>query len=338
MAAIKKMILLLSIFSLPSACVHMFATDKEEAPQIKADMPTEELYHAAIKFGGQTVAQVAEVYSYRKEWSQAQKYIALQVNLNLLVYSDFELVNALRLYNENSYQIMDINVELFKRLVRSSREIARRLGWNLAYLRPDPQYTKVIDRFFSDALLQPRLKILYYPEMAKAIEKNNVSSAYTIMRDALMTDGEPEYARAMARLRPKQASKDFLDYLALAAFEELRQINFASVDNTTCEFILNHFLTVRPNLSHPNASHLFFYAVSRNRQIADLADSVILSYLNDEGDLIIRLLIQSPEMVQLAYIESAREKQNTLSQAFLRGLQKMASSPDVLDELESVVF
>ena len=76
--------------------------------------------------------------------------------------------------------------------------------------------------------------------MANAVAANQLTDAYTLIREGLMQQGGEEFVNAMIALNPKRASWDFLDYLAQASAEELRQLTLSSVDLFSCVAILKH--------------------------------------------------------------------------------------------------
>ena len=146
-------------------------------------------------------------------------------------------------------------------------------------MKPSAALARAIDQELSRALAEGEEDQLLIPEMANAVRANHLKGSYTLMREALMRKGSEEFALAMADLDPQLASEDFLNYLALAPAEELRQLTMSSVNLYSCLAILRHMQAVPPSAGAQNFEHLFAYAVSRNTGLAELAQIVLESYV-----------------------------------------------------------
>ena len=69
----------------------------------------------------------------------------------------------------------------------------------------------------------------YYPQMAEAVAANDLRSAYTVVRQGLFTSHDSAFVKAMIAIDARRAIGDFMDYLALAPIEELRQLNLRTI-------------------------------------------------------------------------------------------------------------
>ena len=116
---------------------------------------------------------------------------------------------------------------------------------------------------------------LLTPEFARAAQENQVVDVFSLLKVGLEKNKGDDFAKAMLALNSSQVSGPFMDYLAMAPIEDLRQINQTAVDVYTCLVILRHFMNNSLPIGHPELGHLFIYAVSRNSALADMAREVI---------------------------------------------------------------
>jgi len=175
------------------------------------------------------------------------------------------------------------------------------------------------------------------PGTARAIMANKLTKSYTVVRQGLLMKGHEAFAEAMISLNPKAASSDFLDYLALAPPEELRQLTLSSVNLYTCMVILQHLAKVQAPISHPRIENLFFYSVSRANGLAELAQSAIERYLPRNKEHLAYNLTKLPVWVQIAYLENARRRMNPKVGILLAELKKVSSQRDVIEEIDEVI-
>jgi hypothetical protein len=193
-----------------------------------------------------------------------------------------------------------------------------------------------MDEEFTTRMKEGEEEVLYVPSMALAVQANRMDSAYTLLREGLFRTGEETFARAMATLKPRQASDDFLDYLSKASVEELRQLNQKEVNVYSCLVALQHLTQVPASINHPHFNHLFLYAVSRNQGLADLAHVVLERAVGNHTEYLAVLLSQMDDWIQVAYVESARRRMSPSVQAFILALKEATPHPSVVEEIISV--
>jgi hypothetical protein len=187
-------------------------------------------------------------------------------------------------------------------------------------------------------LLKYRRNFSYYtPELAKAVKSNRLKSSYSLMRHGLFETNNLSYAQAMIALRPNKSAIDFLDYLALASPEELRQLNVESVDMFVCYEILNHLLTHEVSVANKSFRHLFYFAISRNHGFSDLANTIINRYIPEHSELLAQVLSQTKSWVQMAYIERVRRNYTSASGVILAKLKNVSIHRDVVEEIKGVL-
>ncbi len=180
-------------------------------------------------------------------------------------------------------------------------------------------------------------KKVLIPEMARAVRSNQLKSVYTVIRLGLMESGSEEYAKTLISLDPKRASSDFMNYLSLVPVEELRQINFSSLDFYTAMTIMKHFEHFPPEASHAKSHHLYYFAVSRNIAISELAHKIIAGYMPAFKSIMAARLAGLPEWVQVAYVESARRNMTASIGILLRELKQTTGKRAVEDEIRSAL-
>jgi hypothetical protein len=302
----------------------------KDPPAIGKRMDLDDALDAAIEFGGDTLTQVKQLISDRKEWSAAQKYVGKRIESDAETLSNSELINALHLY-----QVCpdEPKLAIFKMLLQSERPIARVLAWNLAASRPSRNIAQAVDDELTIRISNSTEDEVLIPQMANAIQANQVKTAYSLVRQGLMKSGEEAFAKAMIALHPKQASNDFLDYLGTASIEDLRQLNQNTVNLYTCMVVMRHMLAFPPSMNHPNFQQLFLYSVSRNKSLSDLANMALESYLPQYRKSLAFILSQLPEFIQVAYVENARAAMTPTVSRLLSELKEISSHDDVVEEI-----
>ncbi len=289
---------------------------------------------AAINSGGQTVEEARRLITHRKQWAAAHRTIEAAIQDGIIKYDNIRLANVVALYQSST---LPASVSLFERMIGSGRPVARQLGWQVAAAMPSRGMVVAIDRELGRAIIENDEATVLIPQMAIAVQANGMKSAYTLVRQGLMTSGQEAFALSMARLDPQRASADFLDYLALATPEDLRQLTQNSVNIYTCLIALKHIQNHPAPLSHVHAEHLVYYAVSRNNALSDLAQMALESYLPLERSQMAIMMSRMPQWVQLAYVESVRRKKSSSVTLLLGELKKISSSTDVIEEVDEVL-
>lgn len=330
-----RLVLALSLLA-AAACTTPGEREAQERPQPPAivwNMPLEDALKAGVDFGQQTLVDVQKLVKKRKEGPQASKILVSWISDNLAKWDPPQLINAGRLYMA---QPGAIDADLFRELVRSERPLANQVGWQLAAVRPGETAARAVEAELTRALNENDETSVLIPQMANAVASNQLKSAYTLLRRGLMVKGDQEFAAAMMMLAPEQASEDFLVYLGQVPGEELRQLTLVTVDPYTCVGIMRHLIKVPPSVANPHFDHLYFYAVSRNIGLAELAQEVIESYVPQRTELLAQVLARQPTWVQMAYLESARRKRGAKIGLLLSELKKVSAEEDVIQEIDEL--
>jgi hypothetical protein len=304
-----------------------------KAPVIERDMPLDDALKAAIDFGGETARDVRKLIVRRKQWPLAEKALYQAIQDGIIKYENTQLTNAVRLYISGPVKPQEA---LFTQLVSSGRPLARQLGWQMAGALPGKVMRTAIDRELNRALQDDDEDVVLIPEMAVAVRANGMTTAYSLVRRGLMTKNSEEFAAAMAALSPEQASRDFLEYMALCPPEELRQMNISSIDMFAATTVLNHMIKYPPNASEAGIEVLFSFAISRNTVFSDLAMTLIEKLSQKSSTTLALSLARMPVWTQVAFIEGVRRNMTGSKRIFLGELRKMTAEAEVVDELDDI--
>lgn len=325
-------ILVLSCGMLAS-CVSIGKKEADPPPAIVDNMPLDQALNAALDYGDQTAKQVRKLLKKRHELAAADTMLQGKLTKDLSQFDNAQLINAVQLYQFTDPKHPEL---VFTHLVDSDRKLARQLAWYVASALPSAPMRSAIEARLTDALSNDELEEVFLPKMAEAVANNQMTSSYTLIRQGLFVVHNVSFVRAMIALDPHRASVDFMDYLALAPLEELRQLNLRAIDLFSCTVIMEHFLSVPVASSHRHFEHLFFFAISRNNALAELAQKVLEGYLPDQGETLALSLAQQPAWVQIAFIEGARRRMSAVLGLFLGELKKVTAQNDVIDELNNL--
>ncbi|MBP9708033.1 MAG: hypothetical protein KBD78_10330 [Oligoflexales bacterium] len=335
----KYISFMFGVLFLTLSCAHLegglFSDDKNKKITLESDMPLEELLTKAIEGDADVVAQAIEIINYRKEWANVGPILNRRINKDAHKLETPQLINTFKLYIKGQDPQAP---QLFERIVAIDNPSIQRFAWSIAARMPSKSMAEKIDQHLNEIIKKNDIGQYLFAEMAIAIDANQIKSAFSLLSLGLFEKNEVEFAKAMARLDARAASDRFMVYLSKAGFEELRQLHFSTVDLNTCLFILQHMQKQAPGVDHPQLAHLFYYAVSRNRTIGDLAHDVILSYVVNHQELIAFTLSGLPTEVQLAFVETARRTPNALTSQLLKSLMRLSSRQEVIDELREVNF
>jgi hypothetical protein len=305
-------------------------TTQEQAPELSEKMSTKDLIEHAIMWGSHTLVQAKDIIL-RDSTKKQQAVDLLKEGLAKVEgkYNDAQSVRFFHLYQSFHKEIDPASLKVF---LQSKRGIIRAAGWTLAASYPSRSVREVIESVLSDAVVKNTEQDHYSEEMAIAVRQNNIQGVYTIVRQALFATGEEEFAKTMSYLNPKQASKDFLSYLALVDVEELRQLNQVTINPYAALVALRHLLVYPVRTSDDDAAILFFYATSRNLAFAELAQNVIqMMSVEQKGELAF-LLAKMPDWVQVALIEQFRRAPSTIKSGLISELIQMTPHKHVQDE------
>lgn len=338
MQSIFTKMLVMTGLILSTACA---TTDKEAkeqpkqepAPEIYSNMPLEKALEAGINYGGNTLESVKKLISSRKESLKAAAIIEKTMRDQAADLQPHQLINAAHLFVVNADKL---SPGLFTQLIRSPRIPVRMLGWQLAAGKASKEIAGLIDAELSRAIAIGEEENILIPQMANAVRVNQLKSSYTVVRRGLMSNGAEEFVMAMAALNPQQASNDFLEYLAMVPPEELRQLTLSSVNLYSCVAILKHMRRHPPEISAGYFENLFFYSVSRNTGLAEMAQIVLESYLPEKSELLAQMLAKHPVWVQMAYLESSRRRMNPKIGLLLGELKETTPEKDVAREINEI--
>jgi hypothetical protein len=307
--------------------------DKKTAPEITQDMPIDDALKAGVDYGGQTIRDVRKLITKRKEWPSAEKLLVEAIRDGVIKYENAQLANAMMIYVSGP---VTPNRSLFKTMVESGRPFARQLGWQMAAALPSKTMQQAIDYELNRALLDGEEKAVLLPQMAAAAQSNRMTSAYSLVREGLFQVGHEDFAMAMATLNPQQATVDFVDYLATCPPEELRQITVNSINVYAATAALNHLIKNTPKHSHPQIEALFFYAISRNPGLSDLAMNIVDALASNDQRSTAISLSRLPSWAQIAFIESSRRSMSANRRVFLGELKSVTAQSEVLEELGEI--
>lgn len=304
----------------------------EERPQITRDMPLPEAYGYAVTYGDDILRQVKDLARERQEQA-ALKQLAESDLLQKHENGDpAYLLNAAHLYRVSSPQLSE---KLLKTLLSSRNKTSRVIAWRLAAVKPSAEVGQVLETFLTQVLGEGQEESVLIPEMAIAIQENNLKSAYTFLVRGLMVEGSPEFANAMLVLDPSRASGPFLDYLRKADLDDLRQMNQNSVNVYTCTVIFRYLQDNPLPINHPGIGQLFTFAISRNRGLADMANAVLEKHMPEHRTAFAMTLARMPVQVQLAFVENSQRELTSNLRLFLSDLKEVAQQKEVLEELSS---
>lgn len=307
--------------------------DPPEPPQITSSMPIPEMGEAAIMFGGKTLEDTKKVVVQRKEqkemaaWAE-QKLADGSESVDPAIYA-----NAVNLFLTYSPAY---SVALMQKMVTAEREFTRQAGWKLAAQRPSKEIAAFIEQHLTEVVWKGNEENVLLPEMAEAVQANQVKTVYTLIRQGLMSNGAEVFARTMIVLNSDRSSYDFMDYLAKGSIEDLRQLNQKTVNALTCYVILNHFLSHGVALDHPRFEMLFYYAVSRNQAMSQLAGAVLEKHMAYSRENLAYALARLPIWLQMAYVEGSRTNPNPNVGLFLGDLKKLTAHREVVEEIDSL--
>lgn len=307
---------------------------KKEPPEITHEMPLSDAIEAGMEHGEVTLNKVIRLIKIRKQWAVAGDILFDSIKNNYQSWPSVRLINAAQLYELSAHSKSD---ELFYLLSFSERHLIQQLAWHLAGSRPSKQMAVKIEERLTVAIDTNELKEIYWPGMADAVAANMLKSSYTVVRQGLFENNHIAFAKAMIALNPSGATDDFLDYLSLASLEELRQLSLNSVDVFTCVEILKHLKNFPPSVSHRKFTHLFYYAISRNTALAEMARSILEDFFPGQNSMLAQMLSRLPNWVQIAFVEGSRRQMTPKLSLFLKELKGTTSQKEVVEEIDHVV-
>jgi len=317
-------------------CLTMFAcvTDAPndgQPPVITMDTTVDQGIAAVRHHGPAVLPQVRKVFSSRGDWPEVQRKLSAMIPP--LARSDqdrVELAHLVHLFQDSS---PSLDHKIVTVLVQGRSPLARHLGWQLIANDPSPTARDLADQLLSQILIEGREADHLIAPLADAVAANRLATAYTVMRRGLMQTGDDSFAKAMISLNPTHAANDFLNYLAMAPIDELRQLNQTTVNMYTAMVALQHMVVTPPTVNHPRLGHLFFYAVSRNNALSELAHLVVERNYLRERQQVASVLAGLDPWIQISYIEGAKRNLTPNTRLLLGELSQIAVQREVLDEL-----
>ncbi|MBF0440912.1 MAG: hypothetical protein HQK54_03320 [Oligoflexales bacterium] len=334
---IPGLVLIIAVFSfLGAACVSLRGGDsgeKELPPQITEDISTEKAVENGIKFGGDTLVEAKKLIDKRNEWPKVKQQVEKIILTEIKTMSSRSMINAVHLYQIGS---LEVDMGMLKAFLASNRAEIRQIGWQMAASYPSNSVARYLDEVLTKAVLDGDEDRVLIPEMAQAVQVNMIRSEYSLLKQGLMKQRGSEFAKAMMILEPEKASEDFMDYLALATIEDLRQLNQSTVDLHTTLVIFRHFMSHPVSLTNPKYSHLFLYAISRNQTLAEMAHIVIEKQIPQYRNQMALILSTLPVWIQVAYVEGVKDKMNSNVNLFLAQLRDKTSFKEVVEEINSI--
>lgn len=327
MLGLKRVLLLALLFL--TACQ---STQGQQKPEITRDMPLSEAYSLAKTHGADIMQKVKELAKERQELPKLAQMTENDLVNNNSKLSFNELSHATNMY---VYAGQKAEPKVIKALLESREPGARRIGWRLAAVKPSLEVAAVIDGVLSNALSQGREDEILDPDMAKALQENALKGDYTFLERGLALQGAPEYATAMLALDPKSAAPAFLTYLMHADLEDLRQLNQKSINVYTCTVIFRFLIDNPLPINHPGVASLFLFAVSRNRGLADMANTVLEKQIPEHRASFAAILARLPVPVQVAFIENSQREMTANLRLLLHDLKDVAQNKEVIEELNA---
>ncbi len=327
MLSVKKFFLLGSL--LLTACQ---TTQDAKKPEITRDMPLAEAYSLAKTHGSDVMQRVKELAKERKELPKLAEITENDLIHNHSKLSAPELSHATNMYVFSSQKA---DPKVIRALLTANQPEVRKVGWRLAAVKPSPEVVAVIDNVLNNALRDGQEDGILDPDMAKALQENDMKKDYTFLERGLALQGAPEYATAMLAIDPKSATPAFLNYLMRADLEDLRQLNQKSINVYTCTVIFRFLIENPLPISHPGVASLFLFAVSRNRGLADMANAVLEKQIPEHRASFAIILARLPVPVQVAFIENSQREMTANLRLLLHDLKDVAQNKEVIEELNS---
>ena len=310
------------------------SSDNKEPPKITAEMPFEQAIQIALVHGGKRLEDFKAYAKSRQSFAEVSRYAEKLIISSGQSMPLAQLIHAAHLYRFSSPKL---NPQIVETLLQSGAEASRkRIGWQLAGLMPSNAVSQAIERVMSRAVLAGNENQYIMPEMADAVLQNHIASLYSFMRLGLLGQGNDNYAKAMSVLQPEKAARDFVDYLALASLDDLRQMNQETVNMYTCLVILRFYLEHPLPVADSKVSHLYLYAVSRNNALSEMARAVLDRQIPSYKDQLLYYLSRQPLEVQMAFVEGTRHSPSANIKLMLNDFKTMTAFREVEQEIESI--
>ncbi len=326
----KHVVLSLALGLLASC---MSLSDKsKELPEIKDEMKLAEAIELGVQYGDKTLEGTKNLIKKRNAAKEANDIAA-----SLILDKNFEkeaMWRLVSLYQATTHKL--VSPKVVEKLISSHEAFIRQLGWLLAANRPSDLVAAVLERHLTRSVVEGLEMEVLLPEMASAVKANHIADSYSLLANGLMLKGGVEFVDAMIALNPQKSRSDFMNYLALATVEDLRQMNQKTVDMQTCIAILRFLNEVGAPIEHPRFDHLFLYAVSRNPGFGELASNIIRKYMEGSRETLAYTLARLPVWIQIAFIEENRDNMNANLGLFFTELKQATAHKEVVEEIDAV--
>ena len=315
-----------------SSCITLWHSDS--LPKDYQGLSVVELVALVRDHGVRVIRKVYQHLRQTDQLAEAGRYIFQQIDQRRDSYDTVALINVLHLY-----QLTDDRQapRLFVKLLTEKRRAVIELAWQVATIMPSPAMARAIAGAIGEAIEEGREKSLFLPQVASAVSANQVKGVYTLLRAGLNHSHHESFAQAMATSDPKRAATDFTAYLSRASIDELRQQSPTSVNIYVCLVILRHLERQTLSPYDRNFAVLFWYAISRNPGLSELASRILEGYYGKHADSLAQMLARLPYWAQFAFVGNVGRRLTPTSRQFLVVLQQKTSGVDVIDEINQVI-
>ena len=165
---------------------------------------------------------------------------------------------------------------LFDHFMQSFPARLDSLAWSVASVYPSAKIKQHIEDHISDALVRQDYKRLFLPAMADALLRNNAVESYSVVANGLIANPHVAFVDAMIKLKPEQAKKDLVKFLAPISDmdllqKKLRQKNIEVLDPALCLYVLEYLASQNIDPVKIEISHLFYYAASVDEALSEKA-------------------------------------------------------------------
>lgn len=317
-------------------CTHFHQLKEQASTPEPVDYTQPKTLSSAIDQGGELFMGLLNELGRSSSETQKVKDMVNQHLPSLIIahsktwqMKQLERATEIHRYSDHSYPWL-----VFSHILSSPHQEAPSMAWkSLISITSNHQHRQMVDSVLSKALSDNDLDRHLVTEMADVVRLWKITSVYDVVKLGLLSKGDPGFALAMAQLKPKQASKDFLDYLALVPDSDLRQLSMASIQDLTASQILNHLDHHPPNISHRHVSKLFAFAASRQMNLRQLALSIVDKIVPTAPPTMSYLLSRQPKWVQQTIIEEARRSMTAHRKLLLTGLSEITPDKDIREEI-----
>lgn len=338
-----KRTICLSIFLLLFSCqtrrsaknTSTLKVGKYSKETITSKTPTSRVVNIALDKDQKTVEIARKLITVRSDWKKVMPQLeSLILKVPVEIYRNQErILRATSIYLGSTEPA---NPKFFSKLMNSDHLFHFKIALLIAGNMPSREVASVLDAHLSKIVVLDDKSRLHNPILANAIMANNLGSSYSLMRASLMATGHESFAEAMAALAPRQASDDFLNYLAKASIEELRQLTVKSINLIACDVILKHLAKYPPTVTHQNIIQLFHYSVSRNQLLSHLAQSALKPQLKRHRTYLATMLARMPAWLQISFVENLKYDMSRDRKLFASDLRSVSVNDDVIYEIDSL--